>query len=315
MSWFLKGNARRFFRIDMPIKYCMLPRHFNFEKEVYSNGINYFNKAVESTINLKKRDLRGSVESIREHKEIIEVIVEEVTYKLDRFESLIKRLSKGINVRNDPMYWMHKHELRIGFEKIKMLEVHSPKTYSYLKQMHDKFTSRVLDLFESIEKADEHSINAQELTLAFDLDVTLERLGTETFQKIPLIRIIWKLGSLVEYLLHLHEEFNNDHYKINNPALWKSVPANVSACGIAIRDIREFEEFQEVDIHIHIPESNEVLRFDGKVVKAEYLPGERLNFTAFNFNLPGSKEQLALLSYVQMFEVNQAMEAVSNARY
>jgi len=49
-QWFRKGNSRRFHRIDMPIKFFIVPSSPIKDREIYATGANYFPSSFHAKI-------------------------------------------------------------------------------------------------------------------------------------------------------------------------------------------------------------------------------------------------------------------------
>jgi predicted nucleic acid-binding protein len=308
VSWFLKGNARRYYRMDLPIQCFLLPRNNKSFGEVYSNGIDYLNTAAENEISLLKRKVLNDLDSIREHKDIIAHVVNEVLERTDMLCTLVTDINQGASPKAKTSYWLNKAQLQSRFATFSKIKQSSPKTHVYLMQLEEKYLSRISSILETTEKSDANSLHAEHLQFGFAIDSTLEHFRKPVFQKIPLLRLILGLGTLLEYIYFIYEEISRDHLVINSPEYWKTQEINISACGMSMKNIRLFELFQSVDIQIYIPAIDEKLRFEGRVVKSVYDKKTNTNLSAFSFIFPSGKEQYGLQSYIQLFEATNAME-------
>lgn len=316
MSWFLKGNSRRFFRIDMPVHFYAVPKNPSFmDDSVYCNGINYINQSHEVLSSRLEQQTLIELGAIQEHKATIEKINYNLFEKISLLMAYLKKHSNGESVMSDVSFWFNKKNIFVRDEVIESLKNSSPKTYSVMTGMDEKINSRLKILFDSIEKSSQKGIFASPIPHGFMVDGAIESMRESSkLQKVPIARYFIALYDYIEFNLDVFDQFNNDHLLMNEPHQWPQRMTNISACGMSVQDLRLYEKYQILDIKIYFPEEKMTFNFEGKVINSHYSSETGRNFTAIEFMFPTAKEQLGLLSYIQLYESQKAMELLQNAR-
>lgn len=311
MAWFLKGNSRRFFRIDTSLQFFILPKEQKIiDEDIYFNGISYVNESYEiKSLKLKSQILK-EIELIKEKNDFIEEIINEIIKKTEYFIKILKQISRGHNVLSDPSYWINKNHYIRNIDLINAIKESSPRSYSVLSTLEEKLISRINSLLKNAEGSSLKEIYAEYLEHGFTTDTLMESMrANQSLKKVPIARLFIALSDYVDNAVSIYESFNNDHLLANDHAFWPMKEVNVSACGVAIKDSRLFNKFELVYIKIYNPRTDEVLIFEGKILSSSLNKDNLMNFTAIEFIFPQSKEQLCLLSYLQLIESEKAMEA------
>ena len=266
-TWFKKGNARRYHRIDMPTRFFIVPTSPIEDREIYATGADYFPTTYVNMIKTYKYDTIHSVEKIKEQNALITEIFNEVIEDIEFFGECAKKISQGINPKNDSSYWLKVNEKLKGFHSIHLIQSSSPKTFQYLSMIEEKYLSFLKRMVESINKSTpEHFEVSGHLPIGFKLDEMMAIFQQPKFAKIPLVQAILHLSEYLEAYLDIYRQINDDNYLKQFPQEWPLEEANVSASGIAVYLPKRFDVYSKVDVYLYFEEDNKILNFDGSVV-------------------------------------------------
>lgn len=310
-KWFRKGNARRFYRIDMPVRYFIVPSSPIKDREIYATGVNYFPQTVLNKIDAQKFQVRDWTKRIQEHTVIINRIVEEMLRHIDFFGDCSRAISEGRNPRNNLDYWMRINDHLQGFKSLKQLEQSSPKTHQYLKMIEDKYLAYLRLMVTSLEKSTaQHFYVEGRLPDGFKLDETVKLFQQPKFDKIPLVQTIVHVASYLNTYLGAYGQIHDDNYLKQFPKLWPLKMANLSASGIAIHVEKRFPQYAAVEVFLYFPEDEKVIRFDGSIVDTRIDDKTQTERVAINFEFPNGKDQDYLQIQIQKQEVKECMDLV-----
>lgn len=316
MSWFLRGNSRRFFRVDMPVRFFMLPKDQRSYHDVFCNGVSYMNEAFENQSSKLKSQVQFNVRQLQANQKAMNAIAFEVIELVEAVSDMMELHSKGERVIDNPSYWFSKSTIMEGFKSIHALKQSAPKTFTILEKLEEKFLSRIGSLFKSFERSTQTEVYSEHIAHGFGIDAIIEKMRTsEKNHKIPMARFLFSLYDYVDTLNRVYEHFSNDHLLANEPKYWSLNNANISACGMGVYDFRQFEKYELLHVKVYCPDVGETFQFEGKVISSRYDKQKNLNFNAIEFMFPDERQQLGLLSYIQLHESINAMKKVKNAGY
>lgn len=307
--WFHKGNSRRFYRLDMPLKVFVAPASPIRDRDIFATGIDYFPPTVKQLIELQKNNAFYWIDRIQDQKVLMTNLFEETINTVEFFGRCAEAVSKGINPKLDPSYWITIKQHQQGFTTIEPLRETAPKTYRYFKLIEEKYLYFLNSLTESIDKSSPTLFAAKRsLSYGFKIDEILEQFKSEKFKKIPLIQAILSLASFMDTYIEAYRQINDDNILRDFPEEWQQQNANVSASGLALILSKRFKPFEKVDVFIFIPHRNAVCSFSGSVIDIRTLDNQYKERVAFNFEFPDSKNQNLLQNEIQRFEIEECME-------
>lgn len=307
--WFHKGNSRRFYRLDMPLKVFVAPASPIRDRDIFATGIDYFPPTVKQLIELQKNDAFYWIDRIQDQKVLMTNLFKKILQTIEFFGRCAEAVSKGINPKLDPSYWITIKQHQQGFTTIEPLRESAPKTYRYFKMIEEKYLYFLNSLTESIDKSSPALFAAKRgLSYGFKIDEILEQFKSEKFKKIPLIQAILSLASFMDTYIEAYRQINDDNILRDFPEEWQQQNANVSASGLALILSKRFKPFEKVDIFIFIPLRNVVCFFSGSVIDIRTLDNQYKERVAFNFEFPDSKNQNLLQNEIQRFEIEECMQ-------
>ncbi|MBD3821568.1 MAG: PilZ domain-containing protein [Thiotrichales bacterium] len=307
-TWFLKQNSRRYFRIDMPVRVFIAPSSPIKDREIFATGIDYFPPTIKSLIAQQKRDTLYWLDRVQDQKVLITELFTEVIACIEFFGQGAEKISRGINPRLDPAYWLSVNQQKQGFTKVNALKDSSPKTYTYFKHIEEKYLRFLSAMVNSIDKSsDQHFEADPNLPYAFKIDEILDHFQKEQFEKIPLVQAIVALCGLMDTYMEAYRQINDDNIMRLFPDQWRAVKGNVSACGLAMLFTKRFKEFERVDIFFFFPEEKRVLQFDGTVVDIRSINDQFKERIAVNFDFPNGRDQDFLQHKIQEFELDECL--------
>ncbi|MDX1347771.1 MAG: PilZ domain-containing protein [Thiomicrorhabdus chilensis] len=310
-KWFRKGNARRFYRIDMPVRHFIVPSSPIKDREIYATGANYFPASFKSKVEAQKFHALHWANRIQEHSETLLKIFDEIIQFVEFFGECALSISEGQNPRQDPKYWMRVHTHLNGFQNARLMESSSPKTYQYIKMIEEKYMTFLRSMVASIEKSTPTHFSVDDhLPHGFKVDEMISMFESAKFDKIPLVQTLRHVSAYMDSYLEAYRYINEDNYLKQFPSEWKVQMANVSASGLAVHLGKRFEQYSRVDVYLYFPEDEKVLQFDGTVVDTRTDDKTLTERVAINFEFPDGVSQDYLQTQIQKQEVKDCMDIV-----
>lgn len=292
----------------MPVKVFIAPMSPIRDREIFATGIDYFPPTIKQLIAHQKTETLFWVTRIQDQKELVTQLFKEVIESIEFFGGCAESISKGINPRLDPSYWIQISHKRKGFQTIEALKASSPKTYGYFKLIEKKYLIFLESMADSLMKSSPTAFEANDsLPYGFKIDETLETFKQEKFAKIPLVQAIIKLSSFMETYMEAYRQINDDNIMRNRPHDWKLQTANVSASGIAMLMNKRFKPFERVDVYFYFSEANKVIHFEGTIVDIRSIEDQFKERVAVNFEFPDGNNQGFLQNEIQKFEIEECM--------
>lgn len=307
-QWFRKGNARRFHRVDIPVRYFVIPSSPLEEREIYATGAEYFPQTVTNQIETLKHHTINSLNRIQDQRELILAIVEQVMADIEFYGDCLKKISQGEHPKKDPNYWMQINQKQEGFTAIEPLKSSSPKTYQYFKMIEDKYLRFLNALVFSINESDKDNFHVEgHLPFGFKLDEIMTVFKQPKFSKIPLIQTLFHLAEFLEGYLDVHRQINDDNYLTDFPQEWPLKTVNLSASGIAVVLKKSLRMYSKVNVYLYFEAQDRTLFFEGTVVDLRTIDNDLYERIAINFEFPSGSDQSFLQQEIQKQEVKECM--------
>ncbi|MDX1351384.1 MAG: PilZ domain-containing protein [Thiomicrorhabdus sp.] len=308
-KWFRKGNGRRFHRVDMAVRYYIVPTSPIKDREIYATGANYFPQPIVDMIEKRKNDTIRAVAKIKEQSALVTEIFNDVIQDIEFLGECTKSISEGTSPKSNVSYWLKVNDKLKGFSSIYRIEASSPKTFQYLSLIEEKYLNYLQRLTNSInESTPEHFMVEGLLPVGFKLDEMMSVFEHEKFAKIPLIQAILNLSRFLDAYLDVYRQINDDNYIKQFPQEWPKQSANVSASGIAVLLPKRFEMYARVDVYLYFEEDDKVIKFDGSVVDLRADNDKHRERIAINFEFPDGSDQNYLQQEIQKQEVKECMK-------
>ncbi len=310
-KWFRKGNARRFHRVDMPLRYFMVPRSPIRDREIYATGADYFPDSLLSKIEVNKNFTLQCVNRIQEQNALLTEIFDEIIQYIEFFGECAHSISKGQNPRQDAGYWIRVKEHQQGFQQAIRIQASSPKTFQYLQMIEDKYLAFLNRMVESIAKSTPtHFQVSGHLPLGFKVDEMISTFQAPKFQKIPLIQAILNLSKFMDAYLEIYRQINDDNYLKQFPHEWPLRNSNVSASGLAVHMDKRYDLYSKLDVFLYFEAQEKVLHFEGSVVDIRTDERKQMERIAINFEFPDGRDQDFLQHEIQKQEIKECMKIV-----
>lgn len=306
--WFHKGNSRRFFRIDMPIKIFIIPSSPIQDYEIYASGINYFPGYIEKEIESYSDKTLYWMERIQEHKQVTSSLFHECINDIEFLGHCIRTMTRGLNPRKDPNFMETlNHHLR-GFSTIETIHDSAPKTYNYFKMIEEKFMVFMHAVGEAVmNSTPDKFYGDRNLPKKFKSDRIETIFNTEEVEKVPLVQAILNLSRLLDVYAEIYRHINNDNVLRQYPEEWAVHDTNISASGVALYFNKQFKMFEKVDVLIQLPLSKEILFFNGSIVDIRRMDKDNQERVAINFDFPDGRNQNLLQNEIQRYEIEECM--------
>ncbi len=308
-QWFRKGNARRFHRVDMPVRYFIVPSSPLEEREIYATGADYFPSTTQDRVNKLKYSTTRSLSKVQEQKELITQIVNEIIFDIEVYGDNLKKVTQGIHPKRDPLHWLELKQKLAGFKNLNLIEKSSPKTYSYFKLIEEKYVAFLQILINSIDQSDRDNFEVKShLPVGFKLDETMNLFQNEKFSKIPLIQTILYLARFLDAYQSIHQNINDDNYLQHIPQEWPLQEVNLSASGVALLMPKLLKLYSRVDVFLYFEHRDKTIKFDGTVVDIRKVEDMHMERIAMNFEFPNGNDQDFIQQEIQKQEVKQCMK-------
>lgn len=307
--WIQKGNARRFYRIDMPIKLFIVPQTSIQDAEIYATGADYIPPGVQAKIAQNKADTLHWVSQIQDQKIIVNRIFSEAIENIEFFGSSVEKISLGLNPRNNMEYWTKIKALQNGFNSAHDLKEAAPRTYQYFKLIEDKFLYFLNSMADCVSNSNPEALSVdRHIPYGFKIDEILEQFDQPKFEKIPLVQSLRFLGKLITSYTDIYRQITDDNSLRQFPEEWKTLTVNVSASGLAARLDKRFKQYDKLDVFFYFPETDAKLHFDASVVDIRTIDTTYKERIAVNFDFPDGKDQNQLQSEIQKYEIKECMD-------
>lgn len=301
-------NSRRFFRINMPVRYVILAKKNNFNQDIFTAGGNYYPAGVKSKLAKIRNKISENAQLLDENKEVLTAIFNEIIYKADQFSSYITSLAEGKNPINDPALWPEIRSYAKGFNKVETLKDDAPKTYNYLKIIEHKYIFYMENLIETLQKSTLQSFYiAGFLPDNLKLDELLKLLNDEKYANVPLAQSILQLGNYLNIHTDIYKTMYNKYAILNHPPKWPLEKVNLSASGMAIQTNTTYQMHERVKVKFYFEEYKSPISFDAAVVNVRNLDNDQTR-VALNFEFPDSNDQNLLLTKIQRYEIQECMD-------
>ena len=301
-----KGNGRRFHRVDMPIRYFIVPSSPIRDREIYATGTNYFPKSTLKLIEAKKALTIQATNKIQANEQLVKNIFEEIIECIDFFGNCLKDITIGKNPKLDLNYWIKIKDHQKGFKHAQFLEETSPKTFNYIKVIEEKYLTFLNALAKSIENSSPtHFYVAARLPICFKVEEALVIFQSPKLKKVPLIQALLNLIKFMESYLDVYRRITDDNYLKQFPKEWPYKQSNVSLGGLAVFMNKGFQLYSKIDVLLYFESNNKLISFNGTVVGFRTIKDqERI---AINFEFPNGHDQKFLQQEIQKHEVEECM--------
>ncbi len=302
-----RKNARRFFRVDMPMHILVTSSVPLPNAEIYAIGIDYFTPKISALIEKQLSDTNSWADKIQEQKEILQPLSEEIIESIQILGQGTKRLSNGENPKKDISFWLLVEKKKLGFENLNDLKKIAPKTYAYFKLIEDKFLYYLNCFIENVTDsnleifADNSNLSQQE----FKIDKLIKGFSNPNYDKIPLVQSIIALSNLMDTHLSIFRELNNDFSIRKRPQNWPLEKVNISASGVSLSMAKRFRNKGRLNIFIYFPDDKKILKFDGSIANIFNIDSPTKEKTAINFDFPDGKSQQILVFKIQEYELKR----------
>lgn len=308
-QWFRKGNARRYHRVDLPLRYFILPSSPLEKREIYATGANYFPSVIEKKISQCKNRALRSLDKLTDQKELISEIVNLIITDIEFYGRQLELISHGQHPKKDPNYVMQIKSKLKGLEGIIKIKENSPKTFMYLAMIETKYLAFLNILATSIQKSNKDLFYAKdELPFGFKLDETIRVFKQEKYAKIPLVQTILHLAELLQSYVDVHQQIHDDNSLVNIPQSWPLKTSNLSASGVAVLIPKLFDVYSRVDVRFYFEHADKLIHFEGIVVDIRDAKDEFAERIAVNFEFPKGSDQRFIQQEIQKEEVRECMK-------
>lgn len=303
-------NARRFFRIDMPLQTYVTSSSPIIEREIFASGANYLPVSIVQKLHQEKLQVLDSLAGIKEHKEALTEIFNEMLNQAEFFGECCQMMFKGLNPHYHLASWAKLKNLKQGFVKLKLLQDDAPKTYAYLKKIEEKFLYFVHQLMLSAEHSSADQFYAPNyLKKDFRIDQLVEAFSETQYQASPLPQSILHSAVFINTYLDVFRRMHDDHTQSQHPEDWPFEWVNISASGLAVSIKKGFRLHERVDVRVYLADAKRILKFDGVVVQIQTDTETQIERVAINFEFPDGQSQQFLQTYIQKYEINQCLTA------
>lgn len=312
LNRFTQKNSRRFYRYPIKCKYFVLPELLEASTDLYSHGIDYFNRSTEDNILNLKTQVMQKLHRLSRHQDIFLRIVGDIFEKFDIVVEYLRLLNRGESISSRQIYLENQKSLIAGFTGVKDLEAEAPKTHQLLGQLEQKFVRYTEMIQETIDQSTKTKLHFSDYPEAFKFTADIRhRFESKNMDvtKSDLLQMILSLEQLFEKGF---EPFNNlaiDYLLYQKHDSWIMRNIKLSACGLSFLDSRRYPNLTNSEVKLVLENSYaEIIELEGKIVRSRYLRDKRLNETAIDFYFPNAHDQRELLSYLHRVETHTVQQ-------
>ena len=312
MNRFTQGNSRRFFRYAIQCKYFVTPELFEASHNLYSHGIDYFNRSTEEAIQQLKNDVMHRLHRLSRYQSIFLRIVGDIFEKFDIVIEYLRMLNRGEQLSSRKIYLKNQKSLINGFEGVKDLQADAPKTFALLEQIEQQFVRYTELIEETVSQSTQSKLHFAEYPEAFRFDAKIRQKFAKQKKDLTKSDLLQMILSLERLFEKGFEPFNNlatDYLLAEKHQSWIKRDLELSACGLWFLDSRKYPNLTKATVKLSLDNSYaEVIELEGKIVRSRYLRDKQLNETAIDFYFPKSSDQRELLAYLHRIEVQKVQE-------
>jgi hypothetical protein len=312
LNRFTQGNSRRYFRYSIQCKYFVSPELLESTTDLYSNGIDYFNRATKDNILHLKTQVMHKLHRLRAHQQIFLRIVSDIFEKFDMVMGYLRMLNRGEEIASRKIYWQNQQYLLSGFKGLQTLQEEAPKTYELLLQIEKQFIRYTEMIQETVDNSTSTRLHICDYPEAFRFKPQIREKFLhrgEAVNNSDLLQMILSLEQLFEKGFEPFTNLATDYLLYQKHESWIKRDLNLSACGLRFADTRLYPNLTRADVKLSLENSYaEIIELDGKIVRSRYLAQQSLNETAVDFYFPKSKDQQELLAYLHRLETSESMQ-------
>lgn len=317
MNRFIQGNSRRYFRYSIQCKYFVSPELYESTTDLYSNGIDYFNRATEDHILHLKTQVLNKLSRLSRHQDIFLTIVTDIFSKFDMVLNYLRLLNRGEEIATRKIYLQNQARLLEGFLGIQSLKEEAPKTYELLIQIEKKFLLYINMILETINESNKTRLHFADYPEAFRF-VPEIREAFESHKidllKSDLLQMILSIEQLFEKGFEPFTNLATDYLLYHKHGDWILRDLNISACGLSFLNSRKYPNLTNAKVKLVLDNAYaEVIELDGKIVRSRYLRQSKMNETAIDFYFPSPHDQHELLAYLHRQEIENTSKRWPNA--
>lgn len=312
MNRFTQGNSRRYFRYPVKAKFFVKPELLESTTDLYSNGIDYFNRATEDNILMLKTNVMQRLNRLSRHQSIFLKIVTDIFDKFDVVTTYLRMLNRGEEIVSRKIYLQNQERVLEGFDGLNDFKEEAPKTYDLLLTIENKFRLYTQMIHETVDNSNSAQLHFSDYPDAFrfhpEIRLRFEKNRMD-LNRSDLLQMILSIERLFEKGFEPFTNLATDYLLYQKHESWIQRDLNLSACGLSFIDTRRYPNLTHADVKLVLDDSySEVIELDGKIVRTRYISGQNVNETAIDFYFPKVNDQKALLAYLHRLEVENTMQ-------
>ncbi|KUJ72407.1 hypothetical protein [Thiomicrospira sp. WB1] len=307
--WFEKGESRRFQRIDLPLKLYITPKNPIRHMDIMALGIDYFPPIVKKQLNQYQRDVEKWLPQVQEHQADMQTVFKQLMQSADFFARWTDELAKGRAPNRDKDSWLRLHAYAKGVAHLLTPLKATPKTCQYLTMIDDK----LMQYYQHFKQIIEHSTHAQFhcdrlLTQQnFDIDTVMAAFESDKYARSPLVQSLLHLYRYIETVLNAYDELNLDMHSRQNPKVWATQTANISAGGVAVFRPKRFAQGEKHLANLYFAEQKKLVQLPAYLARSFSIQQKHTECNAFNFDFPSGQDQHLIQHEIERFEILDSM--------
>jgi len=299
-------SNRRFFRLDMPVHFHIMPTEQSSFSDFYTPQATYLHPIINQQIKNKQQEVEHWLHKVESDVELVKLLYQDILLRTGFFQDAMTSLQQGESPFKVDEYASLFDKVKTENQNLEAYHDSAPKTYGFFKAIENKLRFYVAELHYLTRKSDRSHIAFQHLLYEKKLqaDANLATLLSPNFDEFPLPRFIRAVSEYVNLTLMPIEHWQRDAVLKRYPSKWCKQPVNLSEGGAAMVLDRLISPAKPVCFAFYAPWNQQVLGFQAHLVdKPCYCPIEKGYLTKLNFYMPDRNKQLAISRMLNQYEI------------
>lgn len=300
-------SNRRFFRLDIPLHFHVMPFEQPPTSDFYSTQSVYLHSVLQKQLEKKQQEVEFWLHKVESDVELVKLLYSDILLRTGFFIGAIQSLEKGMSPFRVEEYAGLFDQVKIENQHLEAYQDSAPKTYGFFKAIENKLRFYLAELHYLTRSSDKNSIAYRHLLFNKKLqaDLNLQTLSSHKFDDFPLPRFIRALSEYVNLILLTFERWQRDAVFKRFPSRWLENSVNLSESGVGLVLDRVLSAGKPVCCAFYPAWHQQVIGFKAHLVEQPTFCKDRQGYiTRLNFDMPSRDKQMAISRLINKFEVN-----------
>lgn len=299
-------SNRRFFRLDIPVHFHVMPSEPSSFSAFYNPQATYLHPVIRQQIQKKQHEVEHWLHKVESDVELVKLLYHDILLRTGFFLEAMASLEKGVSPFDEEDYAALFDKVKVENQNLETYHDSAPKTYGFFKAIETKLRFYVAELHYLTRSSDRSHIAFRHLLYEKKLqaDANLKTLLSSNFDDFPLPRFIRALSEYVNLTLLPLERWQRDAMLKRYPSKWPKQSINLSEGGAALVLDSVLSPAKPVCFAFYAPWNQQALGFQAHLVeKPRYCPIEQGYLTKLNFYMPARNKQQTISRVLSQYEM------------